>query len=42
MYYCTKYFYVKRFKIAFIMYYFQVFNKILYDFEVFQTADPKL
>ena len=37
-----KYFYLKRLEIAFssfIVYYFYVFNKVLYSFEVFQTAD---
>ena len=39
-----KYFYLKCLKIvfsSFIVYYFQVCNKVLYSFEVFQIADPK-
>jgi hypothetical protein len=39
-----KYFYLKRLKTmfsSFIVYYFQVFNKILYSFGVFLMADSK-
>ena len=39
-----RYFYLKCLKImfsSFIVYYFQVCNKVLYRFKVFQIADPK-